>query len=201
METLTLRLVKWLFLIKKCYNWLDRTTFTVEDPGFPRRAPTPGEGGGLTWVLRVAFLASPWIHYCLRLTHTECQWQCQCCHFHWNILWRLGMGLELIFKCHHVTIDQHWPLTLLLGVFKAWMQYLQCHHSIVSALTLTLSSGGSMIAARGTCAPGGPDSFNFMQFLGKFGKIVYWRPLPPPESWRPNLGEILDAPLLSVNGP
>ena len=32
--------------------------------------------------------------------------------------------------------------------------------------------------------PGGPNSFNFMQFLGKFGKIVCWRPpgelAPPP---------------------
>ena len=42
--------------------------------------------------------------------------------------------------------------------------------------------------------PRGPNSFNFMQFLGKFGKIVCWRP-PPPESWRPLLGEILDPPL------
>ena len=25
-------------------------------------------------------------------------------------------------------------------------------------------------------APGGPTSFNFMQLLGKFGKIVCWRP-------------------------
>ena len=24
--------------------------------------------------------------------------------------------------------------------------------------------------------PEGPNSFNFMQFLGTFGKIVYWRP-------------------------
>ena len=39
---------------------------------------------------------------------------------------------------------------------------------------------------------GGPNSFNFMQFLGKFGKIVCWRPL---EGWRPQLGEILDPPL------
>ena len=47
--------------------------------------------------------------------------------------------------------------------------------------------------ARGTCPPpGGPNSFNFMQFLGKFAKIVCWR---PPESWRPLLGEILDPPL------
>ena len=30
--------------------------------------------------------------------------------------------------------------------------------------------------ARGTHAPPGPNSFNFMQFLGNFGKIVCWRP-------------------------
>ena len=41
--------------------------------------------------------------------------------------------------------------------------------------------------------PRGPNSFNFMQFLGKFGKIVCWR--PPLESWHPLLGEILDPPL------
>ena len=33
-------------------------------------------------------------------------------------------------------------------------------------------------------SPGGPNSFNFMQFLGNFGKIVCWRPpgelAPPP---------------------
>ena len=29
-------------------------------------------------------------------------------------------------------------------------------------------------------------------FLGKFGKIICWR---PPESWRLHLGEILDPPL------
>ena len=32
-----------------------------------------------------------------------------------------------------------------------------------------------------------------MQFWGKFGKIVCWRPLL--EGWRPHLGEILDLPL------
>ena len=30
----------------------------------------------------------------------------------------------------------------------------------------------------------GPNSFSFMKFLGKFGKIVIWR----PEGWRPHLG-------------
>ena len=41
--------------------------------------------------------------------------------------------------------------------------------------------------------PGGPNSFNFMQFLGKYEKIVCCR---APGSWRPLLGEILDPPLV-----
>ena len=37
------------------------------------------------------------------------------------------------------------------------------------------------LGERETCAPSpeGPDSFNFMQFLGNFGKIVYWCPPHP----------------------
>ena len=35
--------------------------------------------------------------------------------------------------------------------------------------------------------PGGPNSFNFMQFLGNFGEIVCWRPpeelAPPPRGY------------------
>ena len=46
--------------------------------------------------------------------------------------------------------------------------------------------------------PGGPNSFNFMQFLGNFGEIVCWR---PPGSWRPLLGEILDPPLMRTFAP
>ena len=45
---------------------------------------------------------------------------------------------------------------------------------------------------------GGPNSFNFMQFLRKFGKIVCW--CHPPESWRPLLGEILVPPLYGFAG-
>ena len=57
-------------------------------------------------------------------------------------------------------------------------------------------SGGSKGGARDENPPpaGGPNSFNFMQFLRKFGKIICWR--PPLGSWRPLLGrEILDPPL------
>ena len=45
---------------------------------------------------------------------------------------------------------------------------------------------------------GGPNSFNFMQFLRKFGKIVCWRP-PTPRNLRPLLGEILDPPPITVH--
>ena len=38
-----------------------------------------------------------------------------------------------------------------------------------------------------------PNYFNFMQFLGKFGKIICWCPLLG--SWCPHLGKILDLPL------
>ena len=37
-----------------------------------------------------------------------------------------------------------------------------------------------------------PNSFNFMQFLGNFGKNCM---LVPPKGWRPCLREILDLPL------
>ena len=45
-------------------------------------------------------------------------------------------------------------------------------------------SGGSKEGAQGTRPPRGQNSFNFMQFLGKFDKFVCWRPpgelAPPP---------------------
>ena len=41
--------------------------------------------------------------------------------------------------------------------------------------------------------PRGPNSFNFMQFLGNFWQNRML--VPPLGSWRPHLGEILDPPL------
>ena len=50
---------------------------------------------------------------------------------------------------------------------------------------LVLLSGGSKGGHEGRMLPpGGPNSFNFMQFSGKYGKIICWRPpwelAPPP---------------------
>ena len=55
-------------------------------------------------------------------------------------------------------------------------------------------SGGSKGDARPL--PPRPNSFNFKQFLGEFGKVVCWRLPPAPEGWRSHLGEILDRPLM-----
>ena len=46
--------------------------------------------------------------------------------------------------------------------------------------------------------PSDPNSFNFMQFWEKFGKILCWRPLA---GWRPHLREILEPPLGQAISP
>ena len=50
--------------------------------------------------------------------------------------------------------------------------------------TYTETSGRSKGGHEGRAPPGGPNSFNFMQFWGKYGKIVCWCPpgelAPPP---------------------
>ena len=62
---------------------------------------------------------------------------------------------------------------------------------------LNIISGGFR-GAQGAHAPpppGHPNSFDFMQFSGKCGKIVCWRP-PPPRGVGAPPGEILDPPLI-----
>ena len=64
-------------------------------------------------------------------------------------------------------------------------------HNTLTRLSVADLRGG----ARDVRPPGGRNSFNFMQFLWKFGEIVCWRP-PPPGELEPLLGEILDPPLV-----
>ena len=58
--------------------------------------------------------------------------------------------------------------------------------------------GGSKGGREGRAPPGVQILSIFMQFFGKFGNFVCWR--PPPGSWRPLLGEILDPPLHLADG-
>ena len=54
--------------------------------------------------------------------------------------------------------------------------------------------GGGVRGREGrTPPPGRPNSFDFMQFSGKFGVFT-----PPLEGSRPPLGKILDPPLQSI---
>ena len=54
--------------------------------------------------------------------------------------------------------------------------------------------GGSRGGREGrTPPPGRPNSFDFMQFSGKFGVFT-----PPLEGSRPPLGKILDPPLVTM---
>ena len=69
-----------------------------------------------------------------------------------------------------------WPI----GVFPKWKR-----NSVNSGI------GGSRGGREGrTPPPGRPNSFDFMQFSGKFGVFT-----PPLEGSRPPLGKILDPPL------
>ena len=65
-------------------------------------------------------------------------------------------------------------------------------------LKKNISSGGSKGGAGEARPPGGPNSFNFMWFLGKFDKFVCWR---PPGELAPLLGEILDPLLIRTTVP
>ena len=67
-------------------------------------------------------------------------------------------------------------------------------HLFTKMIFVNIVTIGGFKGAQG-CAPRRSNSFDFMQFSGKFGKIVCWR--PPPQKV-PNIGEILDPPLLTT---
>ena len=75
-----------------------------------------------------------------------------------------------------------------------------CHYAVsqhnTNAAALT-SSVADLIGARGTHAPpGGPNSFNFMQFWENLANSYVGA--PPKEGWCPHLGKIVDPPLITA---
>ena len=89
-------------------------------------------------------------------------------------------------------------------VFKVRIPFIEtCFLAKMQALTQKLNRNGlsfipvadlhsKILDAR---PPGGPNSFNFMQFLGIFGKIVCWRPpgeLAPPPRGNPRSATAYD---------
>ena len=71
-------------------------------------------------------------------------------------------------------------VSCLGGSLYSEVQYIISNDHIGPTVQQTLTcenSGGSKGGRRGHAPPpGGPNSFDFMQFLGNFGKIVCWRP-------------------------
>ena len=93
-----------------------------------------------------------------------------------------------------------WVSVIRVGVCVMWHSFrvFLRFHDVARLVTLVIPicSGGSKGGARDARPPGGPNSFNFMQFLGKFGKIVCWRPpgeLAPPPRGNPGSTTDLDA--------
>ena len=58
---------------------------------------------------------------------------------------------------------------------------------------MTVCSGRSKDVPLVHTPPTDHNFLNFMQFFGKYGKIVSWH---PPEGWGPLLWGILDPPLI-----
>ena len=65
---------------------------------------------------------------------------------------------------------------------------VSCYPKIFNFHALSVADLRGTRGMRAPLHPWGPNSFNFMQFLGKFGKIVCWRPPPPGELASPPWG-------------
>ena len=85
------------------------------------------------------------------------------------------------------------PKRIISLYFILWQMLLRFDKALIKTnktAVADLRGGGR----RGrTPPPGGQNFFIFMQFSAKIYKIIGWR--PPPGSWRPLLGEILDPAL------
>ena len=81
----------------------------------------------------------------------------------------------------------------LVDLMASWFQ-----QQSLGSCTVTFS-GGSKVGREGHATPPlGPNSFNFMQILGKLGRIVCWHPRRVSTPPAPNLAEILNPPLTLV---
>ena len=72
------------------------------------------------------------------------------------------------------------------------------HHNYpVTSIGITTNPLADLSGSEGCPPPltGRPNSFDVLQFWGKFDQILCWHPL---ESWRPHLGKILHPTLRSI---
>ena len=113
----------------------------------------------------------------------------------WLRILTRGLGMWLVHDHQELHSRSDHGVTVCVCVLNH-----QNHHKLVHfrEWTGTLKSGikisgGSNGRMRDT--PWGLNSFNFMQFFGEFWQNRTLAPPSPMESWRTQLGEILDPPL------
>ena len=111
----------------------------------------------------------------------------------WGVLYSVNFGCFVpsrseCFQCNATrkAIKVCMNLHTIQQIEHIPVQRLQYRYSV-----LAHGIGGSRGGREGrTPPPGRPNSFDFMQFSGKFGVFT-----PPLEGSRPPLGKILDPPL------
>ena len=106
--------------------------------------------------------------------------------FHIYFSRHIKLSLFLDSIVHRYQRKKWLPLPDSMGLFLSFsMQFLAKFCQIIGCI------GGSRGGREGrTPPPGHPNSFDFMQFSGKFGVFT-----PPPGGFTPPLGKILDPPL------
>ena len=67
--------------------------------------------------------------------------------------------------------------------------YVVCGKLMFSVMSVFIGDGVAAANIRGGAPSPDPNSFDFMQFLEKFGKIVCWRLPPPPRVGAPTSGK------------
>ena len=100
----------------------------------------------------------------------------------WSCLWKAQWNCSAINTCTFVRIQlqsgkrRHERFVVPRKYAPGTRRGMCLFSEVTENRLCDLSSGGSKGGAKDACPPGGPNSFNFMQFSGKYGKIVCWRP-------------------------
>ena len=122
----------------------------------------------------------------------------------WTAEWFVYGWIRIrLFRNFYTYFYWKWPNGNLAGRFKIKDIYIfecgwsNCNSNDLCTAKLPFGpfafSDGSKVGAPAVHPPTAQNVLNFMQFFGKFGKIICW--YHPLEGWRPLLRGILDPPL------
>ena len=101
------------------------------------------------------------------------------CSYQKQTMWRSSSKEHQAVDSLDLPWTQNPPLAVCTNAQKRSVVYLGgARHVCPLFYFHGVLSDGFNGCGRDARPPGGPNSFKFMQFWGKFGKIVCWRPLP-----------------------